>query len=106
MVVCSLFFADFHQQILVCLQHFRHRFLFRNLSNVGVVNLFGKVIKVVPSLGLSCSGRACMRVLLQMNLGLLVIQRMQSRLSECCVALSLLRGPVACLSSSRCLALK
>ena len=48
-----------------------------------------KVNEVVPSLCFSCSGHARLRVHLQMNLGLFVIQRMQSPLSELVLAFDL-----------------
>ena len=69
-VICLLFLTDFYQQILLCLQHVRHRYFFRYLSNFFAVNLSEKVNEVVPSLCLSCLGHAWMRMLLQMNIGL------------------------------------
>ena len=41
---------------LVYPQHFRHRYLFHQLSSFGAVNLSEKTNEVVPSLYLSCSG--------------------------------------------------
>ena len=52
------------------LSHFRHRYLFHHLANFGVVNHLEKVNEVAPSLCLSCSGHAWMRILLQMNIAL------------------------------------
>ena len=92
--------------MLVLLQRFRHRYLFSHLSSFGAVN------QVVPSLCLSCSGHAWMRMLLHMILGLFLIQRMQSPLSGLFfafylpfpLAFPLVGVPIAGLSSSRFLA--
>ena len=48
----------------------RHRNLFHLMSSFGAVNLSEKVSEVFTSLCLSCSGHACMRINLQLNIAL------------------------------------